>query len=130
MRHRFQTHKDVEATKRRHFYSRHSYVSTRVHPGVGTQCEYLAEGDASERRLRVFERDGFKCVDCGSSMDLELSHGGHTKVSRCWCFANLWTRCRPCHIVFDGNRTTRFSEVISRSPEEAEVSKDLEAAKP
>jgi 5-methylcytosine-specific restriction endonuclease McrA len=115
VRHRFQTHKDREATAARHFLSSGSYVSTRLHPEVGTQCEYLAGEDASERRKAVLKRDGFKCVDCGKTQNLELSHGGHTKVTRCWCFANLWTRCYGCHQKFDGNRFPRFGEARERS---------------
>jgi 5-methylcytosine-specific restriction endonuclease McrA len=48
-------------------------------------------------RFKVYERDGFKCVYCGSRKDLSLDHvaaeskGGATKAG------NLVTACRSCN---------------------------------
>lgn len=111
--HRFQTHKDKEATKAKKYLSRYSYVSTRIHPCSDPphQCEYLAGADCGIRRAEIFERDGWRCQVAGClGMPLELSHGGRTKVSRCWCYENLTTLCRFHHMRRDGNRVPRFSE--------------------
>ena len=51
-------------------------------------------------RLRVFERDGWRCVDCGRAGRLECDHvipmdkGGHPTDMN-----NLASRCRGCHIA-------------------------------
>lgn len=50
-------------------------------------------------RLRVFERDGWRCVKCGAAGRLECDHvkplheGGDA-----WDMDNLRTLCRACHI--------------------------------
>jgi hypothetical protein len=99
--------KDAEATKAQNYRSKYSYVSRRIHPGTLHQCEYLAGlEDIGARRTLVFMRDLFTCVDCGLKEGwydnaLELAHGGHTKISRCWCMENLKTKCRRCHGLND-----------------------------
>ena len=104
--HRRPTSKDAESTKARDYVSRYSYVSFRVHPGAEHQCEYLAGEDCAERRRLVFERDNYKCVDCGRPVNIftgELDHiGGNTKVTRCWCPESLQTRCHDCHVKRHG----------------------------
>ena len=90
--------KDAAATRAAGYWSRYSYVSLRVHPGTTHQCEYLSGADCSDRRRVVFDRDHWRCVDCGSESALELDHmGGNTKVTRCWCMEALQTRCNSCH---------------------------------
>jgi hypothetical protein len=92
---------DRAATEARLFYDPRSYISLRVHPsGNGHQCVYLAGKDKEIRRRCVFDRDGWRCVLCGTHVSWnsgELMHGGHTKVERCDCMENLSTGCRPCH---------------------------------
>jgi 5-methylcytosine-specific restriction endonuclease McrA len=57
----------------------------------------VTEGEWRELRLAVFRRDGFKCVGCGATSDLEADHiiavdqGGATALS------NLQTLCKPCN---------------------------------
>ena len=106
--HRNPHKKDVEATKAAGFFSRYSYVSHRIHPGTNHQCEYLAGGDCENRRRVVFDRDGFKCVDCGQNVNIftgQLDHiGGNTKVTRCWCPEALQTRCATCHFNRHGRK--------------------------
>jgi hypothetical protein len=109
--HRRPFHKDKEATRAAHFASKYSYISRRVHLGSDPPhgCVYLAGlEDCGQRRLEVFARDGWKCVECGGSPAnqahysqhtlLQLAHGGHTKISRCWCMENLKTLCHDCHV--------------------------------
>jgi hypothetical protein len=105
-----QPHKlDKEATKAKNYHSRYSYVSRRIHEGTNHGCEYLSGfEDCTIRRRAVFERDGYLCVDCKRvvlpepvpswyPMAAHLAHGGHTKISRCWCMENLKTKCHDCH---------------------------------
>jgi hypothetical protein len=98
---------DAEATKAKNYHSRYSYVSRRIHFGTDHQCEYLAGlVDCGERRDMIFERDGGRCVDCGKKLhkdcwDTHLAHGGHTKISRCWCPENLKLKCHDCHMKND-----------------------------
>lgn len=95
---------DKEATRAAKFMSRYSYVSMRIHPESDTPhgCVYLAGlNDIGKCRDEVFERDEYKCVDCGSRLDLQLAHGGNTKISRCWCPENLKTKCHSCHVKND-----------------------------
>ena len=57
-------------------------------------------------RLRVFERDGWRCVHCGKAGALECDHivpldkGGDPYDK-----ANLQSLCRGCHV--DKSRTDR-----------------------
>lgn len=100
--------KDVEATKAMHFESRYSYVSLRQHPGSDHACQYLAGLiDIGIRRTQVFMRDEFRCASCGEKVDTNipswhpdsahLAHGGHSKVTRCWCLENLSLKHKRCH---------------------------------
>lgn len=99
----FNKHKlDKEATKARHFSSGYSYVSFRVHPGTDHGCQYLCGmEDMGKVRTDVFDRDGHKCVDCGTRGEyanpLHLAHKGNTKISRCDCMENLSCKCYRCH---------------------------------
>lgn len=105
---------DAEATKARKFISKFSYVSRRIHPGTEKNCEYLAGSDVSKRRREVFERDEWRCVDCGTRITWEsghMAHKGNTKISRCTCLENLSCKCLGCHLVVEHGRVTRFGEV-------------------
>jgi hypothetical protein len=97
--------RDAEATKAMHFASKYSYVSRRIHPGSDHPCVYLAGlEDIEKRRLIIFTRDKFSCVDCGAKVSWDtghLAHGGHTKISRCDCLENLKTKCHECHKAND-----------------------------
>ncbi|AFN39090.1 HNH endonuclease [Burkholderia phage BcepMigl] len=58
---------------------------------------YLKTRIPDELRQAVFERDGFRCVECGSNKRLCADHiipesaGGPTTLE------NLQTMCRPCN---------------------------------
>ena len=52
-----------------------------------------------KRRLRILDRDGWRCVECGAASRLEVDHieplweGGLEEDS------NLQALCRTCHIL-------------------------------
>jgi hypothetical protein len=58
---------------------------------------YVKKPISSRLRWRVFRRDGYRCLFCGSLEDLTADHiiaevnGGPTE------FENLQTLCRPCN---------------------------------
>lgn len=119
--HKRQFRPDKAATKAAKFHSRYSYISQRLHPNSDPphQCQYLAGlEDIGVVRAEVFERDGYKCVDCGTPITWRtghLAHGGNTKISRCDCPANLKTKCVTCHMVREHNREVKFSEAWYRA---------------
>src|SRR5580658_7828948 len=105
---------DKEATKAAGFISRSSYISRRVHPDSDPPhpCRYLAGlDDIGAVRLEIFERDNYRCVDCGKRVTWEgghMAHGGNTKISRCDCPENLKTKCWECHMRKEHNREVKF----------------------
>lgn len=51
-------------------------------------------------RRKVFERDGYRCVDCHHSGRLECDHiVPRAKGGEKYLLSNLATRCRNCHIA-------------------------------
>ena len=58
-------------------------------------------------RLMIFDRDGYRCVDCGRPGRLEASHDlpvwkyPHLEMDE----TNVKARCRPCHLAFDRRPT-------------------------
>lgn len=60
---------------------------------------------AQLRRLhdRVFERDGNRCIECGSTYWLEMSHNIPRSLGGDDSMENCWTRCKKCHIKRDGH---------------------------
>lgn len=103
---------DAVSTAAAHFASEYSYVSRRVHPGTDHQCEYLSGlEDVGKRRREVFERDEYRCVDCGERVTWDrghMAHGGNTKIERCDCPENLRTKCWKCHMIREHGREPRF----------------------
>ena len=66
--------------------------------------------DMSANRDIVLRRDGYKCVRCGSSKDLEIDHiESKGKGLRSDGVDNLWTLCRACHVKKHG-RVPRWGE--------------------
>lgn len=87
----------------------HSVVATSQWPrwhefGVMDEPEVEARPEPFKKRpirqglrMRVFERDGFRCVDCGAQKDLTVDHvipeihnGAHEMHNFC-------TRCKSCN---------------------------------
>ena len=62
----------------------------------GAKCKRDVSGS---QRKRVLRRDGYRCVVCGSTQDLEVDHrralqnGGDNRLS------NLATLCHECHVI-------------------------------
>jgi 5-methylcytosine-specific restriction endonuclease McrA len=80
----------------------------RRDPARNLQPHRVAHRTTKHRRLakRVFRRDGYRCVDCGTTKDLTLDYlvplqdGGRMDET------NAETRCRSCN-ARAGRRTTR-----------------------
>lgn len=70
----------------------------KANPRRRTQARRRSESRRrARRRLRIFERDGYRCVACGSAENLTLdhvvplAHGGSNGAE------NLQTMCRSCN---------------------------------
>jgi 5-methylcytosine-specific restriction endonuclease McrA len=68
------------------------------------------------RRARVYERDGGRCVQCGTTENLTLDHrvpiakGGSNRAS------NLQTMCEPCNLAKADFDPTPAAQVSSAGP--------------
>lgn len=66
-------------------------------PDPNRRAKPPTKGFSATRKLEVWKRDGFKCVDCKSDSDLTVDHihprskGGTEEMD------NLQTLCRPCN---------------------------------
>ncbi len=68
------------------------------------------EGKLARRRLAILERDGFKCVTCGKSENLTISHtvpiyGKKRNHASSFKFDECITQCSECHLKEEYNRT-------------------------
>lgn len=52
---------------------------------------------ADELRIRIYTRDGYACVECGSTDDLTLDHIHPWSLGGADTEDNLRTLCRPCN---------------------------------
>lgn len=52
----------------------------------------------SEFLLKVLSRDSFKCVECGSFIDLECHHNSYDNVGTNSEVSDCKTLCRVCHL--------------------------------
>ena len=68
------------------------------HPNVSASNRSWHAPGATRTRLRVLDRDDFRCTRCGSTRDLEVHHiigaadGGATSMENCV------TLCHDCHL--------------------------------
>lgn len=65
--------------------------------GIGVGCESRRPPVPTHLRLRVYGRDGFACVTCGSIEDLTLDHTLPYSLGGRETYENLQTMCRPCN---------------------------------
>ena len=50
------------------------------------------------RKVTAFERDGWKCVVCGATNNLEMDHAAALMNGGCNDLTNLYTLCHECHV--------------------------------
>lgn len=64
--------------------------------------EKLRDPRWQKKRLKIMERDGWRCVACdGSDRELQIHHGYYRKGLDPWDYPDdtLWTVCNRCHKV-------------------------------
>jgi 5-methylcytosine-specific restriction endonuclease McrA len=70
-------------------------------PFPKTQPVRLTGTAMSALRAQCFERDGNRCVDCGSTWWLTMSHIISRGRRGSDTIDNVATRCWPCHVKYD-----------------------------
>ena len=50
------------------------------------------------RKVSAFDRDGWKCVVCGSTSNLEMDHAVALMNGGCNDISNLYALCHVCHV--------------------------------
>lgn len=63
-----------------------------------TKDGYIRKSISSPKRLRVYKKDGYKCVSCGTSEDLSVDHIHPVSRGGSNDMANLQTMCMPCNM--------------------------------
>lgn len=63
-----------------------------------TKDGYIRKNISSPKRLRVYKKDGYKCVSCGTSEDLSVDHIHPVSRGGSNDMANLQTMCMPCNM--------------------------------
>lgn len=61
--------------------------------------EKLKDGRWQQKRLRILERDKFKCLLCSATNDLHIHHSYYQTGLDPWEYEDrtLWTLCGECH---------------------------------
>ena len=81
---------DKEATDAANFYCKESYIHLD-----GRWVLFGADWEAQKRR--VYARDGYRCVKCGATQNLDPHHKKWRSKGRDDRLENLATECRDCH---------------------------------
>jgi 5-methylcytosine-specific restriction protein A len=63
-------------------------------------------------RKQAFERDGYRCVDCGAEEQLQCDHETYARFGR-ELLEDVVTRCKPCHM----RRHALQGKKVGRNPE-------------
>lgn len=63
-----------------------------------TKDGHIRKSISSPKRLRVYKKDGYKCVSCGTSEDLSVDHIHPVSRGGSNDMANLQTMCLPCNM--------------------------------
>lgn len=64
---------------------------------AGAKRKYSHASLTAKRRAKVKERDGFRCVTCGSTADLEVDHIIPVAKGGTRAMDNLQTLCGGCN---------------------------------
>lgn len=62
--------------------------------------QYLESEHWRRLRLEAFERDGFKCLNCGTNKNLRGHHKRYRKDLRLCTVKDIETLCQKCHDNF------------------------------
>ena len=64
-----------------------------------TYSQKLKDPRWQKKRLEIIDRDGYKCIVCGSETDLHVHHGYYGKNKEPWDYEDesLHTLCSFCH---------------------------------
>lgn len=63
-------------------------------------------------REKVFNRDGYKCVQCGSTQNLTLGHVFSRRILRTrWDLRNVWCQCLACNLKHVYNQYPFFKVI-------------------
>lgn len=73
------------------------------------------------RKVTAFERDGWKCVVCGATNNLEMDHAVALMNGGSNDLTNLYCLCHACHV-----EKTRMDRSLKKH--RVKLAKDLEAA--
>lgn len=63
-----------------------------------TKHGYVRRSFSSPLRLRIYKRDGYRCVFCGSNEDLSIDHRHPVSRGGTNDEDNLQTLCMPCNV--------------------------------
>lgn len=60
--------------------------------------------------IKILKRDGFKCVLCGSSSELQVHHTKYHSDKKAWEYPNstLVTLCKECHQKVHSDKTNEL----------------------
>ena len=65
--------------------------------------KHNASGKRARRKLKVLNRDNFKCVTCGIDRNLTIAHivpiRKKNRGANSYKIDNCKTQCSPCHIM-------------------------------
>ena len=73
--------------------------------------------DWDDIRLLVYQRDSYRCVDCGATgVTLAASHNCHD--TQCRKLTHIWTRCNGCHLAKDRVHHAKNARATARKKRE------------
>lgn len=75
--------------------------------GESEPTAYRKKAISPGLRMRVFERDRYRCLRCGSQADLRADHVVPERLGGATTFANLQTLCATCN-SWKGTKTIDF----------------------
>jgi 5-methylcytosine-specific restriction endonuclease McrA len=73
----------------------------------------------NKRKIECFERDDWKCKDCGATFDLDAHHLTRRSKGGSDDLDNLLTLCRFCHNRRHVEKQTKWTPGLNKLREEA-----------